>query len=132
MSGGYKKGETFVCPYCEQESIVRSETEMDGWKKVGEFLSCAMCGKKLSDVVTSSSLDIDEATGDDKGNRDLMDFLGTSKDVKKKIVDDDGTRRFCRDCSSLMDHPFKTYCLRHKIDVNPMDDCDDFSRKSDL
>ena len=123
----FKKGMQLTCPHCQQDSVVKLETEMDGWTKVREFLACAMCGESLEspdEGPTTISSNVDES-----GKNDLLDFLGTNEEAVEEYIADDGTRQFCRDCIHILDHPFKVYCLHHKKDVNPMDDCSDFDRK---
>ena len=124
----YKKGMQFTCPHCGQDSVVTLETEMDGWTKVGESLRCAMCRARLLDVVEERSHD-DVPVKDETGKTDLLDFLGTNERVRDELIDDDGLRRFCKNCTHLLEHPFKVFCLLHKKTVNPMDDCSEFDRK---
>ena len=45
-----KKGDKTTCPHCKEMTIVKQVTEMDGWTKKGEILTCALCGKKIADV----------------------------------------------------------------------------------
>jgi DNA-directed RNA polymerase subunit RPC12/RpoP len=126
----YSKGQQFTCPHCGQDSIVKVEAEMDGWTKVGEYFACAMCKEKLEDIGGAPAKSKDSDSGSAGAGADaLMDFLGTDKEDVGEVVADDGERRFCRDCGHLMDHPFKVYCLLHKKDVNPMDDCEHFERR---
>ena len=124
----FTKGMQFTCPHCNEDSIVKLETEMDGWTMVGEYMACAMCGEKLQtpDEVPAVSPSSDPNDG---GKKDLLDFLGTGERTVDELIADDGRRHFCRDCTHLHEYPFKVYCLHHKKVVNPMDDCSDFNRK---
>lgn len=123
----FKKGMQITCPHCGQESVVKLHTEMDGWVKIGEYLACALCSAKLEAPEEKTV----EASSDDSPGADaLKDFLGVDPAEKEDLIDDDGDRRFCRDCNHLLEHPFKMYCLLHKKDVNPMDDCEKFEKKS--
>ena len=122
----YEKGMQFTCPHCSEESVVKLKTEMDGWTKVGEFLACTLCDTKLENADEVEIVDTPQAP---KSANKLMDFLGTDEVETEVVIEDDSNRRFCRDCSHLLDHPFKMYCLLHKKDINPMDDCDKFARK---
>lgn len=124
----YRKGQQFTCPHCGKDSVVAVKTQMDGWTKVGEYFACALCQAKLEDVAAVKAAAKTAAWDPDKEAR-LAAFLGTEKDAVKRVVDDDGERRFCRDCRHLLEHPFKVYCLLHKMDVNPMSDCDRFERR---
>ncbi len=125
----YEKGQQITCPECGADTIVKVQSEMDGWTKVGEYFACAICGVKLADCKAVPKADR-HAKRAEKSAR-LSGFLGTQKDEIKEIVEDDGERRFCRDCTHLMEHPFKVHCMLHNKDVNPMDDCPDFERKKE-
>lgn len=122
----YKKGMQFTCPHCNEDSIVKVKTEMDGWTKVGESLVCSLCDAKLE---APEEVAADDAPQQSEGAGKLLDFLGTDEVKREALIDDDGNRCFCRDCSHLLDHPFKVYCLLHKKAVSPMDDCEKFERK---
>lgn len=124
----FKKGMQITCPHCQQDSIVKQQTEMDGWTKVGTYLSCALCGERLQNAKSETATPPASKT-DTGGKKNLLDFLGTDEESQKELLTDDGQRCFCRDCSHLLEHPFKVYCLLHKKTVNPMDDCPDFQRK---
>lgn len=125
----FTKGMQFNCPHCNQDSLVKLETEMDGWTKVGEYFACAMCSEKLQDVEEEAAPTPNTSDVDDSRKKSLLDFLGTDESSREEILDDDGKRRFCRDCTHLLEHPFKVYCLLHKKSINPMDDCPEFNRK---
>ena len=122
----YKKGMQITCPHCNEDSVVKLKAEMDGWTKVGESLVCALCDAKLETPEEPASTEHEKDSG---GADALKDFLGVSAAETEELLKDDGDRRFCRDCKHLLEHPFKVYCLLHKKDVNPMDDCEKFERK---
>ena len=117
-----KKGDSITCPHCGKESHVKVRSEMDGWTKVGEVFACALCDASLGDVGGET----EKMPKPKKSAAALEDFLGTSKEEVREVIEDDGYRAFCKDCKHLLEHPFKIYCMLHKKDVDPMDDCPDF------
>ncbi len=121
-----KAGDTVDCPHCGKSAFLKKESVMDGWTKTGEILACASCGEKIADlkeeIVTKSAAQSEAAAS-------LASLLGTEKEEAPKIEVSEEEKQFCRDCSHFIVHPFLTRCSLHKRDVNPMDDCPDFSRK---
>lgn len=102
---------------------------MNGWVKVGEYCACSLCGARLTDEAVASS-DCPPQKMESGSTDQLADFLGASEKKEAKVViEDDGERRFCRDCIEFLPHPFQDRCARHQRPVNPMDDCPDFCRR---
>ena len=128
----YRQGMKIDCPHCSEESVVRRESVMDGWTKVGERFICARCRAELKpdDAVNDTGDENRSAPADNRGRDGLKAFLGTDDEERPALLDDTTPGRFCRDCKHLMVHPFKVRCILHKRDVNPMDDCDDFEPRS--
>ena len=125
----YRKGQQIECPHCGQDSLVKIETEMDGWTKAGEFYACALCSHKLADIVAGEpKVDLEAKA---KSLEKFADFLGTKPSEKDEVVEDDGERRFCRDCRHFLLHPFLTRCVRFDKDVAPMGDCPDFETREE-
>ena len=126
---GRVPGQAFRCEACGHDSVVKREKRMDGWRCVGEQLVCALCGEPLAE---------DEEPGDgasghtepqpDAAAKDrLAMFLGedaAGAGVELGLGESDG--RFCKNCRSFLRHPFRSRCLLHERDVEPMDDCSDF------
>ncbi|MCJ8330684.1 MAG: hypothetical protein HRT89_07425 [Lentisphaeria bacterium] len=124
----YKKGESIDCPHCGSSSVAKIVSEMDGWTKLGEMYACALCDAKLASITD------DVAPAEDVSSKNVdafADFLGTEKEEIDELIDDDGSRPFCKNCTHLLQHPFKIYCMKHEKDVNPMDDCKDFINVED-
>lgn len=119
----YRKGQVITCPACGEETVVTVRTEMDGWTRIGESFACKMCDATLGRVSGSPPA----ATANRNASLDrLAGFLDTIADEKTEVMDDDGERRFCRDCRHFLDHPFQTRCIHHNRDVSPMGDCADY------
>jgi hypothetical protein len=121
-------GESFCCPACGRESIAKTQTLMDGWRRVGEAVVCAFCkapvggpaprdaGKGAAPPAAASAAAL---------NR-LASFLDTKPEAPPEFKDKD-RGHFCKDCRHYLKHPFYSRCLLHDKPVEPMDDCDDFA-----
>lgn len=122
-----KTGNEIKCSFCGKDSFAIKGTEMDGWILKGEILKCSSCGKKLADIPKATEVDKQPST-DGKLDK-LASFLGTEK-VVHKTIDSDGDKVFCKDCKHYIKHPFLNRCGLHAKEVDPMNDCSDFVRKS--
>ena len=121
-----KHGDEFDCPYCGQNTFIVKKAVMVGWSKTGDIFACSGCGAKIADVEKKKT----ESIGSEEAaSAALAGFLGVEKEVKKELSVTDDEKHFCRDCAHLVSHPFLSRCDLHKKDVNPMDDCPDFSPK---
>ena len=106
---------------------------MDGWTRVGEVLKCASCGAVIERIAGSASADGPEENPSSAGINALSALLGGDADKEKPSVPDDfleQERRFCRDCAFRVAAAFRMRCARHDRDVNPMDDCPDFTPRA--
>jgi DNA-directed RNA polymerase subunit RPC12/RpoP len=122
-----KPGEDIQCPQCGKNTFLKKVAVLDGWTKTGEILACAACNAKIADLKPEEK----ESPSNDAAANKLANFLGGAEKEKiPEIKAAAGEKRFCRDCRHLVAHPFLTRCERHKKNVNPMDDCPDFTVKS--
>ncbi len=122
-----KHGDEIECTACGSSAFVLKKPRMDGWKKIGDEFVCSACGEKIADDAEDEAKPAEKS---DAASSALLGFLGMEKEEKKKIVATEDEKHFCRDCGQLVQHPFLFRCDLHKKDVNPMDDCPDFIRKS--
>lgn len=120
-----KAGDTYNCPDCKSNTFLKKESVMDGWEKKGEILCCASCSKKVSDVKTEKNTN--GKSDENSKSSSLAAFLDIEKEEKPILSSSDDEKRFCRDCGHFIKHPFLTRCSLHEKDVNPMDDCPDFT-----
>ena len=119
-----RPGDKFKCPKCGSESVLVRKPVIEGWTKKGEILACALCSAKAADYQEGADLrPTSEST--DK----LASFLGVEKTKQKRIEVNDKEKRFCRDCAHYIVHPFHDRCSLRNTNVNPMDDCPQFSAK---
>ena len=120
-----KQGEQIKCPFCKKDRFLKKDSIMDGWTKKGEALFCALCAKKIEDIVDEKAVAQQEARK--AGDKLSALFGGESLKAAPKIEEAD--KKFCRDCAWLIAHPFLSRCDLHQKTVNPMDDCPDFKPK---
>jgi predicted RNA-binding Zn-ribbon protein involved in translation (DUF1610 family) len=108
-----------ICPACGDESILRREPLYDGFKKVGETLSCLACGHVFE-------------------NEEEVPFKGASgpnvftEADRVKTIDvfaGDEKGRLCRYCEHYTVNPFTQRCSLHNRLVEATDTCPDFSPK---
>ena len=124
----YRDGIAFECPACGKESVVKTATKMAGWRPAGRFLVCALCGHELAAAcedappqpareaaARGAAAKLLGDDGEDLAQRRLREDLQSQKS------------KFCKDCGHFHRHPFKTVCLLHERDTDPMGDCDSFT-----
>lgn len=124
-----KHGDEIDCPHCGKSTFIVKKAVMDGWSKAGDIFACSGCDAKIADC---EEKEIDETKSDSVASSALAGFLGVEKEEKKELTATEDEKHFCRDCGHLVSHPFLTRCELHKKDVNPMDDCPDFTRKKSV
>ena len=126
-----KPGDRHECAKCGADTFLKKESVMDGWTKVGEVFKCASCGVVVatSDASDDASKKDAPVPGTEKKSA-LLDFLGEKDIAKPKQEFMSEETCFCRDCAHLVTNAFRLYCSKHEKDMNPMDDCSDFQRKS--
>ncbi len=123
-----KEGDKITCPLCGEETFVKSESMLDGWTVKGKILKCAICGGKLAD----ESDEPEEAVEEKKsaGLSALANFLDTEVEEAPSHNISQDVRRFCKDCANFIEHPFRTRCGLWDKEVDPMDDCEQFTPKT--
>ncbi|MBN1865094.1 MAG: hypothetical protein JW808_09355 [Victivallales bacterium] len=122
-----RHGDEVNCEACGASAFVVKKPRMDGWNKLGDEFVCSACGAKIADVLQTEEKPREKS---EKASSALLGFLGMEQEEKKEIVATEDEKHFCRDCGHLVRHPFLFRCDLHKKDVNPMDDCPDFIRRS--
>lgn len=124
-------GASFHCTHCGNDSIAKKENVMEGWRCVGTRLVCALCGAPLAaeDVSSAGTSALSDASASAKRSLDgAASFLGTSlEELAPKLDLGESDGRFCKNCEHFLRHPFQSRCLLHDRDVEPMEDCSDFS-----
>ena len=108
---------------------------MDGFKVTGQVLVCAFCKAPIPVENTESS---DSKGVTDKKSSSGLDKLSNLFNMSEKdtenalqvtpLQEDKSKMRFCRDCRYYIKHPFFSRCQLRNLDVEPMDDCEQFQR----
>jgi uncharacterized protein YbaR (Trm112 family) len=112
-------GIEMTCPACKREALVRRKPKYDGFKKVGEELSCAQCGHVFDS----------EAEVPFKQARKPALFQADDRPRTPKVFRGDENARLCRYCAEYVVNPFTQRCNRHRRDVQATDTCRDFTPK---
>ena len=128
-----KPGDQFDCPHCGKDSFLKKETLMNGWTRTGEVLKCASCGAVIRNLDPAPSAASEEGGASGRaGLNALSALLGGDTETGPAAPEGflDQERKFCRDCAYRIATAFRMRCGRHDRDVNPMDDCPDFTPRS--
>jgi hypothetical protein len=106
-----------TCPACGKETLLRREPRYEGFKKVGDTLSCLACGHEF-------------ASEEDVPYRDRSGPAVFSEEDRSATVDvfaEDEKGRNCRHCRHYVVNPFTQRCGLHNRVVEATDSCPDFS-----
>lgn len=110
------QGIEITCPSCGAESFLRRKPLYDGFKKVGEELSCSACGfafKSEAEVPFKAC-----------GKPRLFD--GKDLPARPRVFSGEESARLCRYCAEYIVNPFTQRCALHKKSVEATDTCPDF------
>ena len=108
-----------LCGACGQESLLKRVPKFDGFKKVGESLTCASCGHEYAD----------EAEVPFKQRRKPKVFDDSDMPRVVKVFDESEAERLCRHCQHYVVNPFVQRCSKHGKVVEATDTCRDFVKK---
>ncbi len=130
----YRPGEAVHCAACHQDSVVKLATKMDGWRPLGQFYVCAICGATFAPVETTSG----PAAGANQRRQQDLDRLSAFLDqpaVELRSPDqfmgiESKQTPFCKECRHFYHHPFGDKCLLHERAAQPLGDCPQFDRRS--
>ena len=122
-----KQGDSIDCPHCGKNSFLKKVAILDGWTKKGDILACAACSAKIADLPPEGQAPAAFPKGKSIGT--LESLFGEKHSSGPRIEASEDEKAFCRDCKNYIVHPFMSRCGLHNKNVNPMDDCPDFSPK---
>lgn len=112
-----KQGIEIMCPACGQESLLKREPLYDGFRRVGEKLSCLACGRTFAS----------EAEVPFKTVRQPRVFDKTDAPAPVKIFKEGEAGRLCRHCADYVVNPFVQRCARRGKIVEATDSCEWFT-----
>ena len=128
-----KPGEQFTCPACGRTAFAKLEKILDGWDVKGEHLVCSFCG---ADAGSPDAPKPSDAASVSAGRKALDALFGNDESAAQKkssILDMDSPseHRFCRDCAHALVNVFAVICTRKHCEVQPMDDCPDYEKRTE-
>ncbi|MBI2441515.1 MAG: hypothetical protein HYV35_09105 [Lentisphaerae bacterium] len=111
------------CPGCGQDTLLKRESIYEGFKRVGEKLSCAVCGHVFSD----------EAAVPFKVKKSMPGFTHGDLPRPSKVFGEQEVSatvgRLCRHCAHYIVNPFLQRCGRSNREVEATDTCEEFTPK---
>lgn len=107
------------CTACGEDSLLKRAPRYDGFKKVGETLSCAACGHVYAS----------EAEVPFKGRARPSIFDESDKPQTRVVFHNDEKGRMCGHCRHYVVNPFTQRCGKHNRVVEATDGCDNFATK---
>lgn len=107
------------CPACGRDALLMRQPKYDGFKRVGDTLTCAACGHVFAS----------EEEVPFEGQRVVKVFSEADRSKEYKIFDQDEKGRICRYCMNYIVNPFTQYCSHHKKEVEATDTCPAFAAK---
>lgn len=106
------------CPACGRESLLLRKPLYEGFTRVGEELSCTLCGHIFSG---EESVEFIERTGP-------QIFSDSDRPAEVKVFSEADAPSFCRHCEYYVVNPFMQWCAHRKKEVEATDTCRDFRR----
>ena len=107
------------CAACGREALLMRKPKYDGFKKVGEELTCSACGH-----VYAAEQDVPF-----KGQKPVSLFTAADRSPDIKLFAAGENSRLCRYCVHYIVNPFRQWCARHGRDVEATDTCNLFAAR---
>lgn len=110
------------CPACGEETLLKREPVFEGFRRVGETLSCLSCGEPFADEEAVPYVDA----------RRPQIFTEDERSPTVDVLDAaSGPPAICRHCEHYVVNPFIQRCNLHQRIVEATDTCPDFARRED-
>lgn len=107
------------CPACGRDSWLLRKPKYDGFTKVGEALTCALCAHEFAS----------EADIPFKAGQRPQVFSEDDRPRPVKVFREDEKGRMCRYCAEYVVNPFLQRCGLHRCEVQATDTCPHFKPK---
>ena len=107
------------CPACGRDSWLLRKPKYDGFTKVGEALTCALCAHEFAS----------EAEIPFKAGQRPQVFSEDDRPRPVKVFCEDEKGRMCRYCAEYVVNPFLQRCGLHRCEVQATDTCPHFTPK---
>lgn len=105
-----------VCSACGKDTLLKREPRFEGFRKVGESLTCLSCGHAYAS----------EGEVPFKQKRGPAVFSETDRSAPVTVFEGEEKGRNCRHCANYVVNPFTQRCSLHDREVQATDVCDDF------
>lgn len=106
-----------ICSGCGAEAFLKREPLYEGFKKIGEQLSCSACGFVFESEESVPYKEKESAP---------VIFTDADRSEKVKVFDEGENRLICRYCANYVVNPFMQFCSHHKKEVQATDSCGEF------
>lgn len=114
------------CPSCNKESLVLRKPLYDGFTRIGEQMTCAICGH----VFDQPAVQAEEPAPAKKKLPSI--FSDEDRSPAINLFSDGENKVICRYCSNYTVNPFRQWCGLHRKEVEATDTCGQFdARKAD-
>ena len=110
-----------ICSSCGDDALLIRSPIYDGFKKIGERLTCAQCGHEYAN----------EDSVPFKQERHAQVFVDSDAPRKVVVFREDEKGRTCRYCENYVVNPFTQRCGIRMKTVEATDTCADFTRKQE-
>jgi hypothetical protein len=108
-----------ICSGCGQDTLLKREPVYEGFKKVGETLTCASCGHEYASET--------EVPFKQKAAPKVFDAGDVPRTIK--VFRENEAECLCRHCKHFVVNPFLQRCSKHGKLVEATDSCGDFEKK---
>lgn len=105
-----------VCAACGADTLLIRKPRYEGFKKVGEILTCAACGHEYPA----------EETVPFKQKPALRIFTEADRGPAVHVFQEHEAERLCRHCCNYVVNPFMQWCAHHRKEVEATDTCPQF------
>lgn len=106
-----------ICTHCGAAAFLKREPIYQGFKKVGEELSCSACGHLFpseEQVPFQACVDAPKI------------FTEADRSVRVTVFNEGENKQICRYCANYVVNPFVQFCACHKKEVQATDTCSRF------
>ena len=107
------------CPACGRDSWLLRKPKYDGFTKVGEALTCALCTHEFASEEEILF----------KNSRKPQVFSEDDRPRPMKVFREDEKGQMCRYCAEYVVNPFLQRCGLHRCEVQATDTCPHFHPK---
>ena len=112
------------CSACGKDALLRRERVYEGFKRVGEKLSCAACGHVFADEAAVPFKTKETVPGFGRQDVPPPPKVFGEREVRETVG------RLCRHCAHYVVNPFLQRCGRSNREVEATDTCDQFAPKN--